>query len=903
VSLSSESGAEEAADSAGGAIRLYDNFGVQIGSNNIQNLTYHVTLPTAQVVWPVRVGVPVQLSGHYQDRTARSQLAEALAVGEAAVLVGAESRSGAVVSGLGGVGKSQLAAHYAWQVWRDASVDVAVWVDAGSRDAVVTAYAEAARRVLCEQDPQVVERAPEDAASLFREWLASTSRRWLAVLDDLQDPADLRGLWPSPSPTGRVLVTTRRRDNVLSQGGLRVIELGVFSEGEALDYLTAILPDHVAEEAGIALLQDMARDLGWLPLALAQAGAFIAAKPLLTVAQYRQRLADRRRVLTEVMPPEAELPDEHQATVAATWSLSIELADSLQPTGLTLPLLHVASLLDPAGTPITVFTSPSMLAHLSTVTDHETNDQAVHDALACLHRLSLITLDTEQPARSIQIHTLVQRVVRDTLTAESLQQLTEVAARALLEAWPEVDTTKPDLAQALRSATDALHTYAAAALWQPSAWRLLLRAGRSLGHTGQVTAAIDYHEALRDQAHGYLGLNHKDTFVVRHNLARWRSEAGDVTRAVAEIEQLLEDMQRTLGPDHLETLPIRQNLAQIRGISGDVAGAITDCEQLLTEFQHELGTSHPSVFALRGNLAQWRGRFGDYSGAVADLQQLLTDMQHALGPDHPDTLTTRNNLSFARGEAGDAEGAVTEFEQLLVDRTRVLGPAHPQTLTTRANIARMRNETENPRRAVTEYEELLADMLRVLGPDHPETLIARSNLARGRGLIGDLTRAVTEYKELLADMLRVLGPDHPETLIARSNLARWRSESGDLVGAFTEFKKLVDDRLRILGPDHPETFIARSHVARVQAMAGNFKRARTGYEQLLSDMRIAMGQDHPETFLPRANLAYLRGVTEGATHAVNELQQVLTDARRVLGSDHPTTRTIRTNLTNWEKKT
>jgi NB-ARC domain-containing protein/tetratricopeptide repeat protein len=900
--LSSESGAEETADSVG-AIHLYDNFGVQIGSNNVQNLAYHVTLPTAQVVWPVRVGVPVQLAGHYQDRTARSQLTEALAVGETAVLVGVESHSGAVVSGLGGVGKSQLAAHYAWQVWRDESVDVAVWVDARSRDAVVTAYAEAARRVLYEQDPQVAERTPEDAASLFREWLASTSRRWLAVLDDLRDPADLRGLWPSPSPTGRVLVTTRRRDNVLSQGGRRVIELGVFSESEALDYLTAILPSRVAEEAGIALLRDMAMDLGWLPLALAQAGAFIADKPLLTVAQYRQRLVDRRRALTEVMPTEAELPDEHQATVAATWSLSIELADSLQPTGLVLPLLHVASLLDPAGTPITVFTSTSILKHLSRVTDHETDDQAVHDAFACLHRLSLITLDPDQPARSVQIHTLVQRVVRDTLTTEPLQQVTEVAARALLETWPEIDTAKPDLAQALRSATDALHTYAAEALWAPGARRLLLRAGRSLGDTGQVTAAIAYHEALRDQAHVYLGPEDEGTFVVRHNLARWRSEAGDVTRAVAETEQLLEDMQRTLGSDRLETFPIRQNLAQLRGMSGDVTGAITDCEQLVTEFQNKLGTSHSRVFAVRGNLAQWRGRFGDYTRAVADLQQLLADMQQALGSDHPDTLTTRNNLSFARGESGDAEGAVVEFEQLLVDRTRVLGPTHPQTLATRSNIARMRNDTEDPKRAITEFEELLADMLRVLGPDHPETLITRSNLARGRGLTGDLTRAVAESEELLTDMLRVLGPDHPETLITRSNLARWRSDSGDLMNAFSEFKRLVNDRLRVLGPDHPETFIARGHVARVQAMAGNFVRAKKGYEQLLDDMRLALGEDHPETLLAWANLAYLRGATEGTTHAVNELQQVLTEARRVLGTDHPTTRTIRASLTNWKKET
>jgi len=53
------------------------------------------------------------------------------------------------------------------------------------------------------------------------------------VLDDLANPADARGLWPPASARGRVLVTTRRRDAVLSGEGRRLVDVGLFTPAEA----------------------------------------------------------------------------------------------------------------------------------------------------------------------------------------------------------------------------------------------------------------------------------------------------------------------------------------------------------------------------------------------------------------------------------------------------------------------------------------------------------------------------------------------------------------------------------------------------------------------------------------------------------------------------------------------
>ena len=690
----------------------------------------------ARVVWPVRVGVPLPPADHYEDRRAYALLVEALSSGLAAVVVGAPQRAGVVVSGLGGVGKSQLAARHAWSVWGDPVVDVAVWVSALSRDAIVTAYAEAATRVLVEQEPRIADRPPEQAARRFREWLAATPCRWLIVLDDVQDPADLRGLDPPPSISGQVVVTSRRRDAAVGRGGHRVIELDVFTPDEALAFLAKSLAG-TTDGSDRDKLAGLAEDLGWLPLALSQAAAYLADQPMFTVTTYRQMLADRLRTLAELTPPEYALP-EHQRTIAVTWSVSIDRADRIEDStrprgaGLARPLLEVAALLDPNGIPLTTFTAPPLLDHLTSVSGRQVTADDVHDGLTRLHRFSLITVSPDLPARAVAVHALVQRAVRDTLTFNRLRILAYTTADALRSIWPTIDTTQPDLAQALRSNTTTLHTHTTPALHTPALHEVLERAGDSLGGSGQVHAAITFWHNLYDHVTSHLGPDHPACLTTRHELAYWRAQGGDAAGAVVEYESLLADRLRLLGPHHVHTLVTRHELARSRGQAGDHAGAVAEYESLLADRLRLLGPRHPHTLMTSSDLARWRGQAGDPAGAVAEFAALLPDLVRVLGPEHLHTLLARGNLAGWRGQAGDPAGAAAEFAALLPDLVRVLGPDHPGTLMARGNLARWRSRAGDRAGAAAEFAALLPDQLRVLGPDHPHTLITRSNLARSQ---------------------------------------------------------------------------------------------------------------------------------------------------------------------------
>ncbi|MEU9740167.1 tetratricopeptide repeat protein [Micromonospora chersina] len=634
-----------------------------------------------------------------------------------------------VLTGLGGVGKTQLAAGLAYRMWQRRELDLLVWVTATSRSSIVTAYARAAADIHGVQDEN-----PDQGVARFLAWLATSGQRWVVVLDDLADPNDLRGLWPPTAPSGRTIVTTRRRDTALV-AGRRVVDVGLFTPAESVAYLEAKLG---ADPARLHEAAELADDLGHLPLALAQAAAYILDRRTMTCAGYRRRLADQARKLPELIPN--ALPDQQSGSVAAIWSMSIERADEFPPAGLARPVLEMAALLDPNGIPTDVFTSAAVLDHLTVrYGGRQVDSDDVSDALDNLERLNLATHDPAN--RTVRVHGLLQRVVREATTTAHSTVMATTAADALVEIWPNRDRDR-ELGQVLRANTAALNLHAGPLLWDASTGchSVLFNAGYSLSGTGQISAASDYHDTLYTTAVRYLGSDHPHTFAIRNNLAYCRGRAGDPAGAASAYANLLTDELRVLGPDHL----------------------------------HSLTT--------RNNLAYWQGEAGDRLGAAAALADLLTDQMRVLGPDHPSTLNTRHTLAYQHGEAGDPAGAATALADLLTDQLRVLGPNSPYTLGTRHDLARWSGEAGDPAGAATALADLLTDQVRVLGPDHPDTLTTRRNLACWSGEAGDPASAATALADLLTDQVRVLGPDHPHTLATRNILAYWRAKAADAVG-------------------------------------------------------------------------------------------------------------------------
>nr|BEK63595.1 hypothetical protein KPHV_08220 [Kitasatospora purpeofusca] len=870
-----------------------------VGGNVFQagrdlTINTHPAPPTEPVWRPVRVGTVPPLASAFQPRPGLRKAIDRARERNATVVLAQ------VLSGGGGVGKSQLAAAYAHRA-RAEGVDVLVWVNAVEAAQIVIAYAQAAQRVGV---PGADGQDAESDAAAFLDWLADTERSWLVVLDDLTDLEGTRRWWP-PAGTGggRVLATTRRRDALVTGNGRAVVDIGTYNPAEALAYLTERLTE---ADAG-HLLDDRAHDLvevlGRLPLALSHAAAYMINEEV-GCATYLDRFTDRASRLESLLPQGADT-DGYGRRVTASLLLTLDAAERREPVGLATPAIRLAAHLDPAGHPEQLWNTEAVTRYLTSyrtppppgapVPEPVTPEQA-RAALRLLHHYALITHHTQDTHRAVRLHALTARAARETTPDNDTPATVHTAADALEAVWPEHEHTAPDRTAVLRANTDTLTDHAGDHLWHPDAHSVLFTAGNSLFRAGLFHTAVTHWQHLTADTERLLGDDHPDTLTSRNNLATSYQQAGRTPEAIVLLERVTADRERILGPDHPDTLVSHGNLASSYWQAGRIAKAIVLLERVTADRERILGQDHPDTLLSHGNLASSYWRAGRIAEAIVLEERVLTDRERILGQDHPDTLLSHGNLASSYWRAGRIAEAIVLEERVLTDRERILGPDHPDTLTSRANLATCYARAGRIAEAIVLEERVLTDRERILGPDHPDTLVSRGNLATSYWQAGRTDEVIVLGERVLTDRERILGPDHPDTLVSRGNLASsyWQAGRTDEVIVLGE--RVLTDRERILGPDHPDTLVSRGNLASSYWQAGRTAEAIVLGKRVLTDRERILGHNHPDTLTSRANLAvsyWQAGRTDGA---LDLLRSVVEGRVGVLGPAHPDTVVSRAGL-------
>jgi tetratricopeptide (TPR) repeat protein len=717
--------------------------------------------------------------------------------GRCVVLAGPARPRDAVIELSGGTGKTQLAASLA-RTWLTGTPDgLLIWLDAGSRDALLSGYAQAVAAARAGAWPLAVpaDLASVDSAELtagrFLAGLTEATGPWLAVLDGLADPADAEGLWPS-GPAGRVLVTAGA--GVAVPGAVNPVPftVGPFSSHEGLTYLMARLSADPDQRLGAV---DLAEELGCDPLALVQASAAIASAGI-SCRDYHDLYIKRRE---QIAGASAGVP----AAMAVTWTLSVECADELAPGGAPQVCLAVAALLGAAGIPESVFATHAVAEFAARSPGGADGPGRVRSALASLRNTGLIHVDGGMLLLQQALRTAVLAATPESLRAEAAA----TAAAALLEAWPD-DAEQPALAARFRACAASLQQAAAGALWAAGTYQVLFRAGQSLDAARITGPAVSHWRAVATGIERRLGAGHEDAQLAVARLASAALAAGLGGDAVALYLRVLETQARYLGTDHPRTVAARAEYGAALLAVGRPEDAIPVMESVLAAAERG-GADPVDVLGVQDSLGAAYQEAGRHKDAIRMIERTLAERERRQGPDHPEAIRTRCRLVRALLDAGQAKDAIKHGRRALEGAERVLGADSLDTVGAVSVLASAHHAARRVRDAISLYERALADRERVQGADHPDTIGVRGNLASAYHTAGRMPSALDLYERTRADCQRVLGVDHPDTLAARANLAHAYYAVGRTADARTLLTATLADCERALAPGDPLTVAVR----------------------------------------------------------------------------------------------
>jgi WD40 repeat protein len=354
------------------------------------------------------------------------------------------------VTGMGGIGKTQLAVEYAYR-YRDEYPGGVFWVNAA--EPLPQGLAALGRHLR----PDLTERSLDEQIRAAAEYLRAHPNS-LLILDNVADPATLNvpvsaGTLPADLPC-RVLFTTRRRD----LGRFTAVEVTVLPEEAALQLILRhserqpmLDPAHPEHRTARAICAQ----LGRLPLALEIAGAFLGEWPEISLHDLRARL--REQGALEALDEEAqELPatslfQVHDAGLEATLRTQWDAAPDVRAR----LLLRVMGQL-----PEAAVVPAARLGLLAGVPDRARPGRP-STLRRTLKRLLNASLVEELQADAVRLHPLVRAFAARRTPPDEQTAFREQCAARLLAAYEDVAVLEEHCA---RRGVDALEADLRAAL-------------------------------------------------------------------------------------------------------------------------------------------------------------------------------------------------------------------------------------------------------------------------------------------------------------------------------------------------------------------------------------------------------------------------------------------------------
>ena len=322
------------------------------------------------------------------------------------------------ISGLGGIGKTQVAIEYSYRHRQDYSA--VLWLKARDYEEFHLELVELARFLKLVEE---TEHNRSKAVEAVIQWL-QMHRGWLLIVDDVDEIMPISQV--IPAEMGSVLLTTQTQMS------------GVYAQNVILDAMTPdestlfllrraklIAPDSLfndttdADQEGARAVAHL---LDGLPLALDQAGAYIEE----AACSFSDYLDRYRHCRASLLNRRGHLVSEHPLSVKATFERAFEKVEQENP--LAGELLRLCAWFDIDAIPekLLIEVAPEMGQPLALISN---NPLVLDEALIVLRRSSLLRRNPQ--SRTLFMHRLVQIVVQERMDQGERQRWEERIRRTI----------------------------------------------------------------------------------------------------------------------------------------------------------------------------------------------------------------------------------------------------------------------------------------------------------------------------------------------------------------------------------------------------------------------------------------------------------------------------------------
>ena len=653
-----------------------------------------------------------------------------------------------------------------------------------------------------------IAKANNISPELALDWISARPRsNWLVIFDNADGGYEkIDKFWP-PGDSGNILITTRNKELVRITLTKNSVEVHGMDEEEAISLLLKSATNKDKSEMTFTLAGRIVSELGYIPLAIDQAGSYMQACDC-GLEDYLDLYHNECREL--MMNSLFKGANNYGKSTYGTWEMSMKeiecraarhsdpeclAAQSAVTIHKYFAFLHHDGISEDIfknaaenyrkrniegeknfGLPLAVESLDSISLFLNKA--GQWSRFQFQAGIQVLLSFSLI----KSSNKVYSIHPLVHTWSRDRISRPDVSSTYHLAA-ALLSCSIEPIEHVDNYVFCMQTIPHIKACYTHARQLQVEKMYLDDECER---FAFAFYRAHDWGEAEKIYTHmterrvAKLGTDHPYTLQTMHNLAATYFGQGRREQAERLALQVLDGRIKRLGTDHPDTLETMHNLAATYSVQGRWGEAEKLALQVLDRMRAKLGVDHPDIFSIMHSLAgtYWnQGKWGEVEKLTL---QVLDGRKAKLGTDHPSTLQTMHSLAAAyavQGRFGEAE----KLSLQVLDRWKAkFGADHLDALVIMHDLATTYWHKGRLEEAEVLYQQVLDGRKAKLGADHPGTLKAMHGLALTYFCQGKWEEAEKFFLQVLNGRKAKLGIDHQDTIQAMHNLALMLEQQGRL---------------------------------------------------------------------------------------------------------------------------
>jgi len=774
------------------------------------------------------------------------------------------------ISGLGGIGKTQTALEYAYR-YAD-KYDFIWWVNADSETTILDGY-----RSFCEESLLIKKGQQSEDKYIIDTVLYwfDNHDKWLFIYDNADEIRNIRRFLPK-NWKGNILITSRNTKMHMGKS----VSLDVLSEEEAIQFF--LYRTGISDEAGSSSL---AKRLGYLPLALEQAAAYIYENNI-TFHEYNELL---EKYGMEIF--DEGCMENYDKTINVTWNISINKIQSES----AMQFLYICSYMAPDGIDVELF--KSNLSYLPMPLKEDiTHGLRWNRILTLLSNYSLINGDKQ----SFFIHRLLQEVIRNKLKDEAqyISYCLDLIANTFEYDYSNIDSQNYFIRlhpHALSVANYANMSLSSNSNQEKIAY-IYMVSGKGYHYFASYEQAINSYQKALLIREKVLGREHPDTATTYNNIAGVYKSQGEYGKALEWFQKALQICEKVLGREHPDTATTYNNIALVYNSQGEYGKALEWYRKALLISEKVLGMEHPDTATTYNNIAVVYYNQGEYGKALEWFQKAFHIREKVLGMEHPDTAASYNNIAGVYKNHGEYGKALEWYQKDLLISEKVLGIEHPDTAATYNNIAGVYYNQGEYGKALEWYQKVLLISEEVLGMEHPDTATTYNNIALVYNSQGEYGKALEWYRKALLIREKVLGIEHPDTATTYNNIAGGYYSQGEYEKALEWYQKALLISEEVLGMEHPDTATTYNNIALVYNSQGEYGKALEWYRKALLIREKVLGMEHSSTATTYNNIAGVYDSQGEYEKALEWYQKALNILLNVFDPSHPHVKIVQENM-------